>query len=154
MFAYYYTVLISLYILTLHHILFCLPVLFCLFLVPVFPSSVPSDYSKTVLSKIPMPSVLQNFENSFSFLFFSFFYYCSRTVVSIFLPPFSSTRPTATTHPQPYPLWLCPWVLYTCSLMTLPLFSPITPSLLPSGYCQFVLYLSVCGYILLAYLFC
>ena len=34
-------------------------------------------------------------------------------------------------HPPPpptlnlSPLWLCPWVLYTCSLMTHPLFSPI-----------------------------
>ena len=25
----------------------------------------------------------------------------------------------------PSPLWLCPWVLYTCSLMILPLVSPI-----------------------------
>ena len=56
--------------------------------------------------------------------------------------------------PSITPLWLCLCVLYTCSLMTLPLFPPIIPTLLPCGYCQFVLYFNVSGYILLAYLFC
>ena len=43
---------------------------------------------------------------------------------------------------------------YICSLVTLPLFSPIIPSPLPSGYCQFVLNFNVSGYILLACSFC
>ena len=140
MFAYYYTVLISLYILTLHHILFCLPVLFCLFLVHVFPSSVPSDYSKTVLSKIPMPSVLQNFENSFSFLFFLFFLLlfkdsCLHFPATIFLHPTHCYHPPSTLpplalsmgplymfldDPSPffphYPLPAPLWLLSVCSL--------------------------------------
>ena len=32
-----------------------------------------------------------------------------------------------TSHPQSSPLWPCPWVLYTCSLMTF-LLSPVIPS--------------------------
>ena len=38
--------------------------------------------------------------------------------------------------------------------MDLPLFSPIIPLPLLSGYCQFVLYFNVSGSILLACLFC
>ena len=74
-----------------------------------------------------------------------FFYCCSSTVVSIF----SSTIPPAY-HPRSYPLWLCPCVLHTCSLTALPLFPPIIP--LPSGYCQFVLYINVSGFSSWAYL--
>ena len=55
------------------------------------------------------------------------FFYCSSTVVSIFNPPWSPTPPIPTSHPRTYPLWLCTCVLYTCSLMDLPLFSPIIP---------------------------
>ena len=54
-------------------------------------------------------------------------------------------------HSQTYPFWICPCVLYTCSLMGLPLLSLST---LLSGNCQFVLYFNVCGCILLACLFC
>ena len=61
------------------------------------------------------------------FFSFSFFYCCSCTVVSIFPSLLSPAPPTPTSHPQSYPLWLCPWVLYTCSLMTLSLLSPVTP---------------------------
>ena len=50
-------------------------------------------------------------------------------------------------HPQTYHLWLCPWILCTCSSMTLPLLS-LSPLL--SGNCQFVLYSNVSGCILLA----
>ena len=39
-------------------------------------------------------------------------------------------------------------------LQPFPVFPLIFPSPLPSGYCQFVLYFNVSGYILLAYLFC
>ena len=56
-------------------------------------------------------------------------------VVQIQLPPFSYHHfspphplPPPTLHPSP--LWLCPWVLYTCSLMNLSLLSPVNP--LPS----------------------
>ncbi|KAF6084315.1 hypothetical protein HJG60_008591 [Phyllostomus discolor] len=45
------------------------------------------------------------------------------------------------------PVWLCPWDLHTCSLKILPLLSPVTRFLLPSSYCQFVLYFNVSGYI-------
>ena len=40
------------------------------------------------------------------------------------------------------------------SLILLPPFPPIISSHLPPGYCQFVLYFNVSGYILLACLFC
>ena len=64
-------------------------------------------------------------------------------------PPYDSTppHPLPTSHPQSFPLWLrpwlCLWVLYTCSLMTLPLLSPIISSPLPSGYCQFFISMSL-----------
>ena len=77
----------------------------------------------------------------------SLFYCCSSTVVSIFSLPLSPTPPTL----NPYPFWICPWVLYTCSLRILPLLSPITHSYLPSSYYQFVLNFNVSGYILLAF---
>ena len=54
----------------------------------------------------------------------SFLYCCWSTVVSIF--PHHSPLPHPSPPPtlNPAPLWLCPRVLYTCSLMTLPLFPP------------------------------
>ena len=73
-----------------------------------------------------------------------FFFIVVQTQLSLFshhhFPP---------SHPPPPPtlnpplLRLCLWVLYTCSLMTLPLLSPLPPSLLPSGYCQFVFYFNL-----------
>ena len=53
-------------------------------------------------------------------------------VVQVYLSPFSCHH-FPPPHPPPPPtlnstsLWLCPWVLYTCSLMTLPPLSPIIP---------------------------
>ena len=41
---------------------------------------------------------------------------------------------------DPTPLWLCPSVLCTCFLMTLPHFTLLSLPHLPSGYCQSVLY--------------
>ena len=64
---------------------------------------------------------------------------CSSTVVSILTPPQPPTPPITASHSQTYPLWLCPCVFYTCFLMDLPLFPPLSLSSLPSGYCQFVL---------------
>ena len=72
------------------------------------------------------------------FLFNNVFYCCPSIVVSIFPPPRAPALPIPASYAQTYPLWLCPWVLYTCSLMTLPPFPHIIPSHLPSGYCQFV----------------
>ena len=87
---------------------------------------------------------------SIVFFSFVFFYSSSSTVVSIFLPTTSPIPPIPA-----YPLWLCPCVLYTYSLMTLPyFFPPLSPSPLPFGYCQLVLYFKVSGDILLACLFC
>ena len=62
------------------------------------------------------------------FLFFS--YCCSSTIVSIFPPLLYPTPPTPPPTLNPTPLCLCPWVLYTCSLMTYPFFPPYLP--LPS----------------------
>ena len=42
------------------------------------------------------------------------------------------TPPIPTSHSHVHPLWLCPCVLHTCSLMALPLLSPIV-SLPPSS---------------------
>ena len=63
---------------------------------------------------------------------------CSRTVVSTF--PRHSPLPHPPPPPtlNPIPLWLCPWVLYTFSLVTLPLFSPVVllpPPLWPLSVC-------------------
>ena len=74
-------------------------------------------------------------------------------VVQVQLSPFSChhfppPHPPPPTTLIPILLWLCQWVLYTCSLMTLPFLFPIIP--LPSGYCQFALHFNVSGYILLA----
>ena len=60
-------------------------------------------------------------------VFYFFFYCCSSTVVSIFTPPQSPTPSISASHPWTYLLWLCPCVLYTCSLVDFPLFSPIIP---------------------------
>ena len=75
------------------------------------------------------------------------------TVVSIFLPPFLPPHPSSPPTFEPTPLWLCPWVLYTCSLMTLPLLSLVNP-LAPPLWSLSVSYFHVSGSILLACLFC
>ena len=53
-------------------------------------------------------------------------FYCLITVVPIFphYSPLPYPTPPPTFNPPHCP---CPWVLYTCSLMTLSLLSPITP---------------------------
>ena len=67
-----------------------------------------------------------------------FFYCCSSTVISLFLPPLPSPS-----HPHSPPLILplfglsmCP--LYMCPI-TLHPFPPITSSHLPSSYCLFLI---------------
>ena len=78
---------------------------------------------------------------------------CSGTVVSIFLPPLSSTLSTPTFDPQSFPpLALSIGPLYMFLDLTLPLLSPNIP--LPTGLCQFVLYFHVSVSIVLTCLFC
>ena len=55
---------------------------------------------------------------------FSFIFFIVVQVPLSPFPPHHSPCPTL----DPTPLWLCPCVLYTCSLMTLPLFPPLSPS--------------------------
>ena len=92
-----------------------------------------------------------------SFMVFFLLYFF--IVVQVRLSPLSThhappPHPPPPSHLNPTSLWLCPQVLYTCSLTTRPLFPLLIPRPLPSGYCQFVLYFNVSGYILLACLFC
>ena len=66
-------------------------------------------------------------------------------------PLFPPALPTFSPAPTRCP---CPWVLYTYSLTWhLPLFSLLSPSPLPSGHDQFILYFHVSDSILLT-LFC
>ena len=95
----------------------------------------------------------------FHLFFLILFYLNFFIVVQVQLFPFSCHHfPRHHPHPLPTlnlsPLWLCPWVLYTCSLMTLSFFPAVIPFHFSSGDCQFVLYVNVSGSILLAYLFC
>ena len=96
------------------------------------------------------------YTHTYVYIYAYIYIYIHIIVVQIQLSPFSShhnppPRPSLPPNLKPTPLWLCPCVLYTCSLMTLPLLS-LSPLL--SGYCQFVLYFNVFGCILLACLFC
>ena len=85
---------------------------------------------------------------------YPFFYCCLITVVPIFpiTPPCPIHR---TSHLQsstlPAPGYLCPWVLYTCSWTTLPLFSPVIP--LPSPWLLSVCSLFQCLWLYFACLF-
>ena len=89
-------------------------------------------------------------------LFFYFFYYCfSSTLVSIFTPPWSPTlEPFLPPTLEPTAFGFVHVCLVRVPLMDLPLFSAINPRPIHPGYCQFVLYFHVSGYILLACLFC
>ena len=81
-------------------------------------------------------------------LFFPFLYCCSITVVPISSPLHSSAHLPHSVSANPPPHCLCPWVLYTCSLITLPLLSCLIP-ILPSGHCQFVISMSLVLFCLL-----
>ena len=90
------------------------------------------DFAQTI------EAVLHNTEKYslvFIYLFLNFllniiiiFYCCSSTVVSIFFPPLPPTPAIPTSHPQSYPLWLCPCVLYTCCRKPLPRSAPLSPA--------------------------
>ena len=74
-----------------------------------------------------------------SMYFFSLFYWCSNTVVSILPPPLSLTLPTPTSHPQSHlPLGSVHGSLIHVHLRPFPFFPTLFPSPLPSGYCQFI----------------
>ena len=106
----------------------------------------------SILFSHPFSEVIACIFNTVIFFFIIFIN------VRIQLPPFSHHHfPLSHTPPPPtlnltY-LWLCPWVLYTCSLTTFSLLSPLFPSPHSPGYCQFVLNFNVSGSILLARLF-
>ena len=81
-----------------------------------------------------------------NFIFLIYFLFLFFIVIRIQLSQFSCHHfPLPHPHPPPtlHPSCHCPfpWVLYTCSLTT-PYFL-LSPFLLPSGYCQFVLYFSL-----------
>ena len=89
--------------------------------------------------------------SKYQHLFFLLLFKHSYLLLSHHQFPLPHPPPPPTLNPSP--LWLCSWVLYTCSSKTLPFLFPIIPSTLPSGYCQFVLCFSVSGSILLTCLF-
>ena len=86
------------------------------------------------------------------FIFYLFLllfkYSCLHFPPSLFPAPL-----TPTSHPQSYLPLLCPWVLYTCSLTTLPLLCPIIP-LLPPLWSLSVCSLFQCLWLYCACLFC
>ena len=91
----------------------------------------------------------------FSLFLYLFFYCCSTTVVPIFPPSLSPTPLTPTFHTQSnYPHCLCPWVLYTCSLMTLFLLSPIILLPFPFWLLSVFSFLQFLWIYLFACLFC
>ena len=118
-------------------------------------STALSDY--IIYSQVFIPRyfiLLKNFWwtcLSFFVFFLNFFYCCSSTVVSI--PLLHSPCPTHPLLPTLIlPLWLCPCVLYTCSLTTLSLFSPIIP-LSPSLWLLTLCSLFPCPWFCFAHLF-
>ena len=83
-----------------------------------------------------------------------YFYCCSSTGVSIFPQPLPPAWPIPTSHSRSYSplaLSMCPLYMFLDDSSS---FSHFIPSLVPSGYCQFVLYFNASGCILLAYWFC
>ena len=90
-----------------------------------------------------------------SISYFSHFF----IVVQVQLSPFSPHR-SSPPHwlPPPNlnrtPLWFVHGSFIHVPWQPSLFFPPLSPSLLPSGYCQFVLYFNVSHYILLPYFFC
>ena len=72
-------------------------------------------------------------------------------VVRVQLSPFSPHPPppiTLNSTPRPH-WWLCPWAFYTCSLMTLSLLFPVISLPTSSGYCLFLISMSLVIFCLL-----
>ena len=90
----------------------------------------------------------------FMLIFYSYFSLLFKYSCSIFTPlrllPHSSWLSTL----EPTPFGIVYVSVIHVLWWTFPYFPPLSPSLLPSGYCQFVLYFNISGYILLACLFC
>ena len=93
-------------------------------------------------------TVLNGWDILFLCVYFSFILFFIFIVVQVQLSPFSHPTPLSPYNPSLF--WLCPRVLYTCSLRILSRLSSVIPLPLPSGLCQFVLHFSVSGSILLA----
>ena len=84
---------------------------------PVFPA--------TMFSTRTQDSLQRSFDHYYVYLFtyfilwevffLAFFYCCSSTLVSIFIPPLLPTPRIPASYPRIHPLWLCPWALYACS---------------------------------------
>ena len=107
----------------------------------------------TACSMLGTGSILEKLLLIFFFLF-KFFLLLLFKYSCLHFHPTTAPHPT---HPCLPPLNLPPLALSMCPLYMfldgpLPTF-PHYPSPLPSGYCQFVLYFNVSGYILLASLF-
>ena len=86
-----------------------------------------------------------------------FFYYCP--LFPLLLSPASSNPHSQRQSPPPQrqspPLCPCQWVLSTCSFAyPFPLIPLMSPSPLPSGHCQFVLYFHVSASFSLVCLLC
>ena len=97
-----------------------------------------NDYPKQVSHQawdIALMLHIANITVFFHCLFYHF-YCCLYTVVSIFPSPLSPTPPIPPPALLPSPLWLCPWVLYTCSLTTLSLLSPVISLPPPLSVCS------------------
>ena len=112
---------------------------------------------KIKIKKVDLLTKIWWLGNFFFFYLFPslfFFYCCSSIHVSIFSPPLPPTPAIPTSSPWCYPpLALSKSPLY----MFLDKPSPFSPNVLshfPSGYCQFVLYFTVSGSILLLWFFC
>ena len=89
-------------------------------------------------------------------VFFPFYYCCAITIIPIspsHYSPLHYLLPPPTFN-FPLPCCLCPWAFIHVPWWPFPSFAQLFLSPLPSGYCQFLLYFHVSGYILLAGLFC
>ena len=101
-----------------------------------------SLWNNPTLSRLSFLDGSYSRKSSWSLNKLLFSYCCSDTVVSVSLLLCPLAPPTPTSHPQTYPPLALSMVLYTCSLMSLPHFPPLS---LPSGYCRSVLYFHVSG---------
>ena len=118
----------------------------------------PSTFVYLPTQKLYEPCTFRIFFLNTTYAFILFYYFILLFLllfkyICLHFPPHLSSTPTS--HPQSYPLLaLSMGPLYIFLDLTFSPFSLIIPSLLPSGYCQFVLYFNVSGSILLTCLFC
>ena len=86
--------------------------------------------------------------------YFCFFNYCSVTVVPPFSPLLTPTLLPQFPHQSPLIFHAHESSIHVPLLAPSPSFPLLSPYPYPSGHCQIVLYFSVSGCILIAYLFC